>query len=458
MPQLTMAAIPDGPGSSASNATPSVFTEGKIRHVVILMLENHAFDNYFGVYCPRVGPYCPAAVHGLPAGTCVPEDPSNLTGTCVRPYNFSAANWSINAPLPHGWNNSHTAWNNGSMDGFYKAENSGTVPFGHYNGSTAGLYWDLAEEYGLGDDFFSSTLSYSLPNHWYLLAGQSPAIAETSGLGGERGGAIAEKKLYLSEANNTTSAEDLLLAHPKVSWKYYDYALGTWANASNVSQVVGHNAFAYWNPQAAKYESYTAKLSSHFVPNTDFFTDAAKGQLPNISWVIPYARQSDHPPNNVTSAESYVASVVDAVEASSDWNTTAMFITWDDYGGFYDGVAPPTVNGSVLSFRVPLIVISPYTPSGRVVHHLGYFESLLHFVEVRFGLGCINARDCNAPLLRQYFDFNMTPRPPMKFPTTNIGSVVYPMALQSSTAWVPVDFTAPVNFTNDPNGNGVDVD
>lgn len=179
---------------------------------------------------------------------------------------------------------------------------------------------------------------------------------------------------------------------------------------------------------------------------------SAAGTLPEISYVIPYPTFSDHPQtSNISAGEAFIAQVVDAVESGPEWSSTALFISWDDYGGWYDGVAPPLPLGSSggpinntnvsadLSVRVPLLVISPYTPQGIVVNSLGYFESLLHFVEWLFGLhtawgaDCINPRDCNAPLPLAYFNFNQTPRAPILFPT-NWMNATYPMPLQNGSA------------------------
>jgi phospholipase C len=440
----TWGSVSLGPLGAADAAHGHKGATHSIDHIVVLMMENHAFDNYFGAYCPAVGANCPVAVQGFPSGLCVPLYPANASSPCVKPFPFTAANDSIHAPLPHDNASSHEAWDNGSMDGFYLAEHSGLTPFGYYNGTTIPLYWDIAQEFGLSDDFFSSTLSYSAPNHWYLLAGQAPAASFSTSLG----------SAYLHEANNTTSAEDLLLHHRSVSWNYYDYALPSWQQAKSTTGSMSPGAFNYWNPQAAKYESYSRTLAPHFVPNTQFFSDAAAGKLPDLSWVIPFFKESDHPPGNVTVAQSWVASVVDAVEQSPEWNSTALFISWDDYGGFYDGAPPPTVDGIPLSFRVPLLVVSPYTSAGMVSHSQGYFESLLHYMETQFGLGCITSRDCNAPLPTAFFNLSASPRAPVLFPT-NPADWSYPYV-------APTDPTAatqvPTHFTSDPTGDGVDVD
>jgi phospholipase C len=436
-------------------ATPTKPTElqsfsSHIKHIVVVMMENHAFDNYYGTYCQVTGPYCPSIVSGIPNGTCVPEHPHRAPTPCIRPFAFTDANWSVHSAMLHGYNSTIGSWDNGSMDGFYHAEDAGMDPFGYYDGSTIPTFWDLAEEYGLGDDFFSTAQSYSLANHWDLVAGQAPVEILVHGLEGKRQTGTGNKSLYLSEAQNTTSIEDLLALHPNVTWKYYDYALTTWAKMSNLSEPGGPSsmdAFDYWNPQAAKQESYGPSMSSNFVGGNQFFSDAQNGTLPDLSWLIPFFPESDHPAANTTTAESWIASVVNSVESSPDWNSTALFITFDEYGGFYDNVPPPVVGGVQLSFRVPLIVVSPYVHAGTVVPHLGDFGSLLRLMEWRFGLGCIASIDCNAPLPLGYFEFNGAPRAPMLF-TTNPLNATYPIPLQKRNApWAPVKFTASSAYT-----------
>lgn len=450
------------PTAPAKSQTQLQLFDSHIKHIVVVVLENHAFDNEFGTYCQAKGKYCPSTVVGYPAGLCAPLNPSSASA-CVKPWPFTRANWTITQPMLHDQVSSLSAWNNSSDNNFYLAERSGLDPFGYYSGSTVPTYWDLAEEYGLGDNFFSSTLSYSLPNHWFLVAGQAPPISEQFGFGDRTGGFAgnaSDRATYYREANNTTSVEDLLLHHPSVSWKYYDYALQpNLTDAQNISAGPGHlgSAIDYWNPQAGKYESYGHLLRKHFVWNPTFFQDAAAGNLPQLSWVIPFHLESDHPPANVTTAESWLASVVDAVESSPNWNSTALFVTWDDYGGWYDQVAPPLLNGTSLSFRVPLLVISPYTPAGTVDSSQGYFESLLHLMEVREKLGCITPRDCYAPLPLGFFNFSMRPRAPLAF-STNATGATYPMALQAPDApWQAVPFSVSSYFAND-HGDGADVD
>lgn len=440
-----------------------------IDHIVYVVLENHAYDNYFGTYCQVKSSLCPNAAIGIPSGTCVPYNPAVSGGPCITPFNFTGKNWSLKTLLPHSWSSSHAAWNNGSMNDFYLAEGSGLDPFGHYNGTTAPIYWDLAQEYALSDNFFSSVLSYSLPNHWHIVAGQAPQVIIINGTLGSPtvpgNITLGHDKTYLGQANQTKSIEDLLLS-TNVSWKYYDYTLGTYAQAISITYNASQNrilatgqAYNPWNPQAAKAESYNSSFVQHFAVNTQFYGDARNGTLPALSWVIPPAIDSDHAPQNSTLAQTWLASIVNAVEASPEWNTTALYVTWDDFGGFYDNVAPPTFHGQQLAFRVPLLIISPYTRVGAVSSTMGFFESVLHLMEWRFHLGCLTVLDCNAPLPIEGFNWNQPPRAPMMFPT-NFSQASYPFNPKwNGTSKVPVgSYVPPLNFTYFPNGEAPDID
>jgi phospholipase C len=442
-----------------------------IDHIVYVVLENHAYDSYFGTYCQQTSPLCPYAASGIPAGTCVPYKVKQPNGPCIRPFNFTDANWTVTGQMLHNYGASVSAWNQGAMNGFYAAEHSGLNPFGHYNGTTAPIPWDLAEEYTLSDNFFSSVLSYSLPNHWHIVAGQAPQIIVRNGTLGctciPANTTIANDHAYLSEANQTKSIEDELIHNTSVSWKYYEYALGTYANAIKITTNSQGNlitgtgrAYDYWNAQAAKAESYNASFSSHYVLNSQFYWDAKNGTLPDLSWVIPPGQDSDHPPDNSSLAQGWLASIVDAVEASPEWNTTAIYVTWDDYGGFYDNVAPPTYQGQQLGFRVPLLIISAWTKAGFVTSQMDYFESVLRLMEWRFHLGCIAVLDCKAPLPLVGFGWNLkTPRAPIMFPTS-LANATYPYNPNwNGTAKVPLgSYTPPSEFVNFPDGQAPDID
>ncbi|MCI4350811.1 MAG: hypothetical protein L3K15_04790 [Thermoplasmata archaeon] len=412
-----------------------------IDHIIFVVMETHAFDNYFGRYCQVTGPVCPNTSIGIPAGTCVPKDPVHPLNGCIRPYNFTSANLVTGSP-PHDWPSSHAAYANGSMNGWYHAENMGRTPFGTYNGSVLPVYWDMAQKFGLGDNFFSSTLTYSLPNHWYIIAGDTPAIIHKGNLNNFN---IFQKHRYLDQANATPTIEQELARHTNVTWTYYDWNLRNYSSAisSTVTNTPG-SAYGIWNPLAAKHQSYAHP--QHFAPIPTFFSDL-NHTLPNISWIIPPANLSDHPPHNLTFGENFLASVVNGVERSSYWNSTAIFVTWDDYGGFYDHVAPPQVDGYGLSFRVPLLVISPWTPAGYVGNGQLSFDSILHFQEWRFGLGCLTSRDCNATMPVGFFDFSIHRAP---VPFSSAQSAEYPYAAprdQQPFIENPADFSPEYNVS-----------
>jgi len=401
-------------------------------HIVIVMQENHVYDNFFGKYCLVVGPYCSLNASGYPPGLCLPFDPNNLAKGCIRPYLFSPHNATAAVDLTHNWVTGHEAYDNGSMDNFYLAEGNHPDTFGYYDGTEIPTYWDIAEQYAMGDNAYASVLSYSTPNHWFLLAGQAPVDGynQTLHKGTNLSVLTANEKNYLDEANTTATIEDVLL-NSTVSWKYYDYALGSYGLALNEPSGAGaaESAFDYWNPLAARGVSYTPAARPHFVNSSEFFVDAANGTLPNVSWIMPTFNNSDHAPASLANGQSWVASIVNAVERSPDWNSTAIFVSWDDYGGYYDHQPPPLVDAHGVSFRAPFLVIGPYVRENYVSHHYEEFASLLHLIEWRFHLPAITARDQYAPLPLEYFDFAASPRPPLPIPGPSIAT--YPMPLQA---------------------------
>ena len=433
--------------------------DSHIDHIVFLMQENHAYDSLFGTYCQASGSYCPDVASGIPPGTCVPKNPAKPASACIRPYNLTVQNLSP-ADMPHEWASSHEAYANGTMGGFYYAEDRRLTAFGHYNGTTAPVYWDLAEEYGLADDFFSSTLSYSLPNHWYEVASTAPADSYRKQISTVP---ITQKHLYLNESNATPSIEEELL-RSNVSWTWYDWALSSYSSAiqAPTGKVPGL-AYGYWDPLAAQNLSYTPSAISHFEPRANFFGAAANGTLPEVSWIIPAAQNSDHPPFNLTSGQDWVADVVDALEQSPEWNSTVLFVSWDEYGGFWDNVAPLTISPDGDGFRVPLLAISPWIGQGYVDHQQMDFSSILHLIEERFGLKCLGPADCNATLPLSLFNFALKrPRPPIQF--FHYGIASYPMPLETSgklpyygvrEGAAPVTYVAPdpipASIADDPN-------
>jgi len=263
---------------------------------------------------------------------------------------------------------------------------------------------------------------------------------------------VALQHQYLNESNASPALEDELV-NSSISWKYYQFGLPSYTAATNPAPL--SVAWNLWNPMAARAQSYTTKDKSHFVSSTTFPTDAATGNLPNISWLIPPELYSDHPPYNVTASQTWVASMLDAIEGSPEWNSTEVFLSWDEYGGYYDHVAPPALDAYGDGFRVPLLAIGPYVKQGFIDHALLDFGSVLHLMEKRFGLACMGPRDCNATLPLSMFNFNRAPRSPITIP--GYANATYPMPLQSSGRLPPYNASQDPNLPSPPPGAGDDV-
>jgi phospholipase C len=296
----------------------------------------------------------------------------------------------------------------------------------YYDNKTIPYYWDLAKHYVLADNFFSSVLSYSLPNHWYAIAGQAPTASIYYGLTQNPQVTTPNEKQiekeYLREANHISTVADLFMnrtintsntINTSITWKYYYHGIdiGGYKDA-----IRDGDAYDYWNPFAAKGSSYTEKYASHFVTRDQIFNDLKNGTLPQVSWVIPRDNLSEHPPYNITHGMDWVVYVIDSIMESPYWNSTAIIVTWDDYGGFYDHVSPPAIDRYGLGFRMPAIIISPYTKSGYIDHTQYQFESMLKFIEWRFNMPSLTDRDRNANNILNAFDFNQKPTPPHVIP------------------------------------------
>jgi phospholipase C len=409
-----------------------------INHIVVIMQENRSFDNYFGTY--------PGA-SGIPRGTCMPLSPDHPNVGCVKPFLSTNV---ISGDLPHGYQSSVIAHDNGKMDGFMVAENEDRKTMSYYDNKTIPYYWDLARHYVLADNFYSSVLSYSLPNHWFALAGQAPATsmfyfmhrpphnnilnqAENASIiaggGGNQNATMGNTtvaanfgvnpnptstnlrdevaRVYLEESNLTKTVADLFMNNThNITWKYYDHLV----RAGNYKAAVSSGrAFEFWNPFSAKGSTYTPAYSSHFANRAQIFTDLKNGNFPQVSWVMPSFPISEHPPANITTGMNWVKHVINAIMNSPYWNSTAIILTWDDYGGFYDHVAPPQIDKYGLGFRMPTIIISPYSKPGYIDHTQYQFESMLKFIEWRFSLQPLTGRDLHANNLLNAFDFNQKP-------------------------------------------------
>jgi phospholipase C len=374
----------------------------KIQHFIFIMQENRSFDHYFGTY--------PGA-EGLPFGICVPNPTG---GQCVAPYHDTAV---VNQGGAHNWADALRCIDNGMMDGFIAGSlfKPGDV-MGWHDYHELPNYWDYARLYVLQDRLFESITSYSLPAHLYMLAAQS---------GGYIGTGQARPQSYTFQEITD------LLGSGKIDWKYY-VNRGPTAGAADggVANVdADETTYSFWNPLPAFPSVKNDPTQFSQLTNaTQFYTDVQNGMLPQVSWIIPNSTLSEHPPASIVTGQNYVTGLVNAVMNSALWNSTAIFLSWDDWGGFYDHVVPPKVDEYGLGIRVPGLVISPYARQGYVDHKTYSFESWLRIIEERFGVSAMTGRDNTANDMIDAFDFTQQPRPPLMLDTNGAR---YPPAAQA---------------------------
>jgi phospholipase C len=441
--------------SALSGPAPdAVLGAQKIQHVVVIMQENRSFDSYFGTY--------PGA-DGIPTSVCVP-DPA---GGCQRPFHDTA---DVNGGGPHGQSSAAADIDSGKMDGFVdqaqKAKRGCTDPnnpacsnggtrtdvMGYHDGGDIPNYWAYARNFVLQDRMFEPNASWSLPEHlfevseWsaFCTAHDQPSSC-TNAL--QNPGAPPD---FGAKKNRTGTAPiyawtDLtyLLHRAGVSWGYYVVA-GTEPDCEDGEVVdcapVKQNAKTpgIWNPlpyfDTVRADGQLGNIQS--VQN--FYTAAVGGHLPAVSWIAPSGDVSEHPPGRVTAGQAYVTSLINAVMQGPDWRSTAIFVAWDDWGGFYDHVQPPTVDANGYGLRVPGLVISPYARTGYIDHQTLSLDAYDKLIEDLFLHGqrldpTTDGRPDPRPDVREDapqlgnllsdFDFNQAPRPPLvlpEHPTTNL--------------------------------------
>ncbi len=386
-----MTSLVPGPGSVLPVAG------SPIQHVVVIMQENRSFDNLFNGF-----PGADSVQVGMSLGTPVPLVPISLTD-------------------PRDLDHSHPGWwqdlNNGMMDGFARSSmNPPTFAYAYVPHSEIQEYWTMAQQYVLGDRMFQSNTGPSFPAHMYMIAGQSALATEDPDSDYWGCDAPAGTTVPVLGPDGTddlpgvfpcwdyATAADLLDAKG-MSWRYY-------APASAEPLIVGS---AY---EAIRHIRYGADWNANVIhPQTQFLVDVRNGHLAQVTWVIPDYLHSDHPGTGSAEGPDWVAAVVNAVGASKFWSSSAIFITWDDWGGWYDHVLPPAVDGMGLGFRVPVLVVSPYARQGYISHRMHEASGFITFVEHNWGLGNLGTRDAIADDFADCFDYTQQPRPFTPIPT-----------------------------------------
>ena len=402
-----------GPGRPVSVlAGPAVeralLGNGKIQHVVIIVQENRSVDNLF---------------NGLPGADTATEGLNSVGNrTKLVPTPMTAR-----YDLDHSHIGFETEYDSGRMDGFnleesqcYGREGCGQrerLAYGYVPQNEVRPYFDMAEQYVFADRMFETNQGPSFPAHQYLISGTSTiekdsefrasakALSATQKVVGGCDSPAGSLALTIGAHGQQTrqvfpcferpAITDLLDAKA-ISWHYYQPTTG--AGLWNAFDAIRH---IWQSPEYAQNVIW---------PSRRFFNDVSQHTLPNVVWVIPPSKSSDHPHTTDGSGPAWVASVVDAVGESSYWNNTAIFVLWDDWGGWYDHVKPEQYNSYELGFRVPLIVISPYAKKSFVSHARHEFGSILKFTEKAFGLPSLGTTDVRSDDLADCFNFLQKPR------------------------------------------------
>ncbi len=420
----TSAADSTAKGTATVTVTPATVGDiTQIKHIVFIIKENHSFDNYFGSY-----PGAEGATTGVTStGAVVP-----LTHGADRPpYDVG-----------HGFTDTVLAIHGGKMDKFdliSKGDVNGMLlPYTQYLQADIPNYWTLAQNYVLADHMFSSLTGPSFPNHLYTIAADSAGVTDNpintssdpthtisnkwgcDASMGSPGIPPSTVKLIDAAGNPLTpvfpcfdfAAGTLMdtMQTAKITWKYYAPRPGTSGYIWNVLDAVHHIRCA-----DAILPNCTADgtlWTTNDVVDTQFDIDAAAGNLPEVSYVVTRGEDSEHPVSSVCQGENRSIAEIDAVMNGPDWNSTAIFLLWDDHGGFYDHLAPPKKDAWGFGVRVPLIIISPFAKKGYISKQEYEFSSLLAFVEKRYNLPFLTARDAAANDMEDAFDFTQTPRLP----------------------------------------------
>jgi phospholipase C len=303
-----------------------------------------------------------------------------------------------------GWDCSLQAMDGGKMDKFDVISGGTWSAYRQATPEEIPNYWAYARRFTLADHYFTSVHGPSLPNHLFALAAQSGGVIDNGGNPGpgtDCDGSSWGSVTVIDQYGNRTQQSRCFhfktlpdaLQEAGITWKYYG------ENGGFLSLIASIRNTNLWNEGIAS--------------PTQFFADAKNGQLPAVSWLMPPGEYSEHPPSSMCEGENWTVSVLNAVMQGPDWNSTVVFITWDDFGGFYDHVEPPQVDQFGLGPRVPLLIISPYAKAGYVSHTVYDHTSVLKFVETRYGLPPLTSRDAAASNMLDSFDFAQGPQAPL---------------------------------------------
>jgi phospholipase C len=358
-----------------------------IEHIVVIMQENRTFDNLFNGF-----PGADTAQSGMSNGISVPLTPVPLNDP--RDLGHSHSNW---------WHD----WNHGHMDGFAGQAGGSMLPYSYVPRADVEPYWQMGFQYTVGDRMFQANTGPSFVSHQYMIAAQSGGVAEnpTSNVWGCDAPAGTVAATMGSDPSTTGTGVfpcfdyqtiGDLLDHKGITWRYYAPGNGDGFFFLSAYQAIRHIRYG---------KDWVEKIIS---PQTRVLSDIQKGQLAQVTWIVPDWNHSDHP-GGTNEGPDWVAAIVNAIGRSKFWDSTAIFITWDDWGGWYDHVNPPVVDRMGPGFRVPLLVVSPWAKHGYVSHQFHEESGFLTFIEKNFGLPDLGVRDAFTDDFEDCFDYTQKP-------------------------------------------------
>ncbi len=377
----------------------------EIRHVIVIMEENRSFDSFFGTY-PRAAGI--PMKHGVPT-VCVP----NGVGGCVKP--FLDPNGADDSGGAHGPDAGQKDVDGGRMDGFIRITDGKLIRscrrhrhgsacihlrhpnvMSYHDGGQIPNYWAYARNFVLEDHMFEPNWGWSLPAHLWLVSGWSARCSDpyrpntcTTNLQGPRDGPSTTLRRYRHGPLYGWTDLTYLLHKYRVTWASY-VQKGAPADCLTgpincYTRLKGQDTPGMWDPLPnftdVRRDRQRAAAQE---PLSRFYAAAARGTLPNVSWVTPDWADSDHPGAPIAQGQAWVTKLVNAVMKSRYWNSSAIFLAWDDWGGFYDHVKPPVVDAQGYGLRVPALVLSPYARKGYVDHQTLSFDAYLKFIEDDF--------------------------------------------------------------------------
>jgi phospholipase C len=430
-----------------------------INHLVFIVMENRSFDHYFGTYPGADG--IPMA-NGTPT-VCQPT----ASGGCAKPYHDTNF---IDQGGPHGHKASVTSYDDGRMDGFITALDTygngcrlhPTTPpcpqatngpqgqpdiMGYKTRREIPNYWAYADRYTLFDHMFAPVDSWTLPSHLYLVSGWSawcPDLRDAMSCRSEV--VFHPASAFDNQWEGATWRADMADQYPRpyiwapVTWLLYKEGV-SWGYFVGAGSCIKPPCGDFTGPKTADVQNplpgfLATEATGQFAnirPNDDFYAMAEQGNLPSVSWIVPVKDAGDHPPDDISKGQAFVTKLINAVMNGprDQWLHTAIFVTWDDWGGFYDHVSPPRIDENGYGFRVPAFLVSPWAREGYIDHSTLSFDAFLRIAEDRFLGGqrldpltdgwpdsrpTIREEAKQLSLLDKAFDFRGEPREPLVLP------------------------------------------